>query len=386
MPAHRRGPWSQHEDQLLMSLVVQNGASNWVRISQHIGTRSAKQCRERYHQNLKPSLNHTPITEHEGRQIEEMVRTRGKRWAEIARRLPGRSDNAVKNWWNGGMNRRKRAGGRTREMHQIERHDSQMANTLPSFRQEFALPPPVHHPMSDRSPHPFTTPFSIPSSTSFSSSMKYEHRPQLLDLQPQHAFLPPYTCPYPSPLASPSSQSNISMDAPSLVSDNGSTRSPLTPIGLPPLTGSREERRNSAIAFLPANTTGFVNSEGKFETATKSACQPFFREPHWGPRGASPSEQEASRLDPLLSQPAPRPQELSVVQRPLPSFDTLRTSAPQEPTEPNRSPKSPSLLNILNSSNEQPRARCTQSASPASLSPAPASPHSNSRMAIQAII
>jgi len=40
--------------------------------------------------------------------IEQMVNDMGKRWAEIARRLRNRSDNAVKNWWNGSMNRRKR--------------------------------------------------------------------------------------------------------------------------------------------------------------------------------------------------------------------------------------------------------------------------------------
>jgi Myb-like DNA-binding protein FlbD len=104
MVAHRRGPWSQHEDQWLVNLVARNGPHNWVRISQEIGSRSPKQCRERYHQNLKPSLNHDPITGEEGELIEKMVAEMGKRWAEIARRLKGRSDNAVKNWWNGGQN------------------------------------------------------------------------------------------------------------------------------------------------------------------------------------------------------------------------------------------------------------------------------------------
>lgn len=108
MTPHKRGPWSQTEDSYLLSLVHSQGAHNWVRISQMIGSRSPKQCRERYHQNLKPSLNHEPITPEEGAIIERLVGEMGKRWAEIARRLRGRSDNAVKNWWNGGMNRRRR--------------------------------------------------------------------------------------------------------------------------------------------------------------------------------------------------------------------------------------------------------------------------------------
>lgn len=104
----RRGPWSHREDALLMRLVATQGALNWVRIAQQLGTRTPKQCRERYHQNLKPNLNHEPISPEEGALIEQMVREVGKRWAEIARRLNNRSDNAVKNWWNGNQNRRKR--------------------------------------------------------------------------------------------------------------------------------------------------------------------------------------------------------------------------------------------------------------------------------------
>ena len=106
--AHRRGPWIPEEDAALMSLVQSQGPNNWVRISQHMHYRSPKQCRERFHQNLKPTLNHEPITADEGEMIEQMVADMGKRWAEIARRLGNRSDNAVKNWWNGSMNRRRR--------------------------------------------------------------------------------------------------------------------------------------------------------------------------------------------------------------------------------------------------------------------------------------
>ncbi|KAE8348992.1 Homeodomain-like protein [Aspergillus coremiiformis] len=108
VPTHRRGPWVPEEDQLLLQLVREQGPNNWVRISQHMHYRSPKQCRERFHQNLKPSLNREPISADEGLVIERMVNEMGKRWAEIARRLGNRSDNAVKNWWNGSMNRKRR--------------------------------------------------------------------------------------------------------------------------------------------------------------------------------------------------------------------------------------------------------------------------------------
>ncbi|KAL5610435.1 hypothetical protein FOBRF1_006552 [Fusarium oxysporum] len=130
MTAHRRGPWSNAEDAYLMNLVQTHGPLNWVRIAQTLGSRTPKQCRERYHQNLKPTLNHDPITPEEGLQIERLVHEIGKRWAEIARRLHGRSDNTVKNWWNGSQNRHRRMDRRCA----VQTHDDFYPHNPPGHR------------------------------------------------------------------------------------------------------------------------------------------------------------------------------------------------------------------------------------------------------------
>lgn len=93
--------WEGKEDILLLELHAAYGP-NWTRISGGMGIRSAKQCRERYTQHLKPGLNRSPISDEEGRQIMRMVSESGQRWAQIARSLgTNRSDNQIKNWWNG---------------------------------------------------------------------------------------------------------------------------------------------------------------------------------------------------------------------------------------------------------------------------------------------
>lgn len=114
----RKGPWSPEESLRLVTLVQLMGPQDWVSIASYMGSRNAKQCRERYHQNLDPNLRHDPISEDEARTIMDLYGKYGTAWARIAELLPGRSDNAIKNYVNGLVNKNKRAEGRQAGHHQ----------------------------------------------------------------------------------------------------------------------------------------------------------------------------------------------------------------------------------------------------------------------------
>jgi Myb-like DNA-binding domain len=49
----RRDSWTSDEDERLLSLLDMFGAKNWIRIAEYMPKKSSKQCRQRYHQNLK---------------------------------------------------------------------------------------------------------------------------------------------------------------------------------------------------------------------------------------------------------------------------------------------------------------------------------------------
>ncbi|KAK9273384.1 hypothetical protein L1049_018194 [Liquidambar formosana] len=102
-----RGAWTAEEDQKLAQVIEIHGPKRWKSVAAKAGlNRCGKSCRLRWMNYLRPNIKRGNISAQEEDLILRLHKLLGNRWSLIAGRLPGRTDNEIKNYWNSHLSKK----------------------------------------------------------------------------------------------------------------------------------------------------------------------------------------------------------------------------------------------------------------------------------------
>ncbi|KAJ4841046.1 hypothetical protein Tsubulata_009386 [Turnera subulata] len=97
----KKGAWTADEDRKLTAYIQEHGEGGWRTLPQKAGLqRCGKSCRLRWANYLRPDIKRGQFSPEEEQKIIQLHSTLGNRWSAIARHLPMRTDNEIKNYWN----------------------------------------------------------------------------------------------------------------------------------------------------------------------------------------------------------------------------------------------------------------------------------------------
>ncbi|KAL9260146.1 Transcription factor MYB15-like protein [Drosera capensis] len=159
----KKGPWSPEEDRILITYIQQHGHPNWRAIPKQAGLlRCGKSCRLRWINYLRPDIKRGNFTEEEEAKIIELHQMMGNRWSGIAAKLPGRTDNEIKNIWHTRLKKRL-----NQDRSKNTQDSNKKSNHAKTPSSKTMKPSPV--PQNNSSPTTQHSPSHAQSSSSFSS-------------------------------------------------------------------------------------------------------------------------------------------------------------------------------------------------------------------------
>ncbi|GLT75979.1 hypothetical protein SLA2020_476670 [Shorea laevis] len=126
-----RGAWTAEEDQKLAKVIEIHGPKRWKIIAAKAGlNRCGKSCRLRWMNYLRPNIKRGNISDQEEDLILRLHKLLGNRWSLIAGRLPGRTDNEIKNYWNSHLRKKikqnEKQNGRSPEIQESTLENSKL--------------------------------------------------------------------------------------------------------------------------------------------------------------------------------------------------------------------------------------------------------------------